>query len=76
MEQLILNVKDKTKMPFLKQLLKHLDFIEVVEDPAKKERALKKKKILDDIEESVQQVKLHLDGKIKLRPIQELLDEL
>lgn len=75
MEQLILNVKDKSKMPFLRQLLKHLDFIEIAEDTAKK-KALKKKEILDDIEESVQQIKLHLDGKIKLRPIQELLDEL
>ncbi|MEO5650629.1 MAG: hypothetical protein ABIR03_11995 [Ginsengibacter sp.] len=75
MEQLILKVKDKSKMPFLRKLLKHLDFLEVVEAP-EKELTSKEKRILDDIEESVQQVKLHLDGKIKLKPIQELLDEL
>ncbi len=75
MEQLILKVKDKKKMPFLKQLLKHMDFVEVVERPAKKLTA-REKEILDDIEESVEQVKLHLAGKIKLRPLQELLDEL
>lgn len=75
MEQLILKVKDKKKMPFLKQLLKHMDFVEVIERPAKKLTA-REKEILDDIEESVEQVKLHLAGKIKLRPLQELLDEL
>jgi hypothetical protein len=74
MEKLILKVKDKSKMPFLKQLLKHMDFVEVVQPPAKK--LTRKKEILDDIEESVEQVKLHLAGKIKLRPMQELLDEL
>ena len=75
MEQLILKVKDKSKMPFLKQLLKHMDFVEVVERPAKK-LTTREKELLDDIEESVEQVKLHLAGKIKLRPLQELLDEL
>lgn len=75
MEKLILKVKDKRKMPFLKQLLKHMDFVEVVQPPAKKLTA-REKEILDGIEESVEQVKLHIAGKIKLRPIQELLDEL
>lgn len=75
MEQIIIKIKDKKKIPFLKQLLKQMDFIEVV-DPSAKKRKSRKKEILDGIEESVEQVKLHLEGKIKLRPLHELLDEL
>ncbi len=75
MDQLILKIKDKRKLPFLKQLLKHMDFVEVIDHPAKK-FTKKEKEILNGIEESVREVKLHLAGKIKLRPIQELLDEL
>jgi hypothetical protein len=36
----------------------------------------KKKKILDDLEEAVAQVNLHKKGKIKLKTLQQLLDEL
>ena len=36
MDQLILKIKDKRKLPFLKQLLKHMDFVEVIDRPAKK----------------------------------------
>ena len=43
MEKLILKVKDKSKMPFLKQLLKHMDFVEVVQPSAKKLTTKKKK---------------------------------
>ncbi len=75
MEQLILKVKNKRKMPFLKELLNHMDFVEVVE-PVEKKLTKREMEILDDIEESVEQVKLHMAGKIKLRPLQELLDEL
>lgn len=75
MEQLILNVKDKSKIPFLRQLLKHLDFIEIAEDTAKK-KALKKKEILDDIEESVDFIRRYNKGEVKAKPFKQLLDEL
>ena len=41
MEQLILNIKKKEKIPFLKELLKHTDFVEVVE-PSKKEKNIER----------------------------------
>ncbi len=75
MEQIIIKIKDKKKLPFLKQLLKQMDFIEIM-DPSAKRKKSRKKEILDGIGESVEQVQLHLEGKIKLRPLQELLDEL
>ena len=39
-------------------------------------KVAKKKQILDDLEESVKWVKLYQEGKVKAKPIQELLDEL
>ena len=73
MEHLILNINDNTKMPFLKELLKRMEFVEVVEP---KKYTAKEKQILADLEESVKQVALHQKGKIKLKTLQEVLDEL
>ncbi|HEY5405552.1 MAG TPA: hypothetical protein VIJ92_00630 [Ginsengibacter sp.] len=75
MEQIILKIKNKKKVPFLKELLKQFDFVEIIDSSSKKRKS-KKEEILDGIEESVEQVKQHIAGKIKLRPLQELLDEL
>src|SRR5665647_2484069 len=47
---------NKKKLPSLKQLLKHMDFVEVVNRPAKK-NTKKEKQILGDIDESVEFVK-------------------
>ncbi|MES2703107.1 MAG: hypothetical protein V4649_10735 [Bacteroidota bacterium] len=74
MEQLILRVKDKSKLSFLKELLKHLEFVEVTE-PQKKLSA-KEKKILSDLDKSIEQVNQHKKGKGKLKTIQEVLDGL
>ncbi len=71
MEQLILNVKNKEKVSFLKELVKHLDFVEVAEPPR---LTAKEKKILADLEKSVKQVALHKKGKTKLKTIQQVLD--
>jgi hypothetical protein len=73
MEQLILNVKNKSKLNLLLELVKHLDFVEVA--PPVKHTA-REKKILKDLETAVEQVKLHRQGNIKLKSIQEVLDEL
>ncbi|MEP6596790.1 MAG: hypothetical protein ABJA71_12635 [Ginsengibacter sp.] len=74
MEQLILNIKRKDKLPFLKELLKRMEFVEVVE-PSKTKRN-RKKEILDGIEESVRFVKEYEKGKVKAKPFQQLLNEL
>ncbi len=71
MEQLILNVKNKEKLSFLKELVKHLDFVEVVEPPR---FTAKEKKLLAELERSAKQVALHKKGKAKLKTIQEVLD--
>jgi hypothetical protein len=73
MEHLSLSIKNKKKLPFLKELLKHMEFVEVVE-PQK--YTAKEKKILSDLEEGVRQVTMHKAGKVKLKTIQQVLDEL
>ena len=48
----------------------------VADKEKKSAKATKKQQILDDLEESVKSVKLHQEGKVKAKTIQELLDEL
>ncbi len=73
MSHLILNIKDQSKLTFLMEILNRMEFVEVVE-PNK--FSPKEKKILADLDGAVDEVKLHQDGKIKLKTIQEVLDEL
>jgi hypothetical protein len=73
MEQIILNIKNKSKLPFLKELLHHLDFVEISEQGNLSD---KETGILEDLDRCVEQVNLHKEGKIKLKTIQEALDEL
>lgn len=71
MKQIILSVPDK-KYEFFIELVKSLEFVkevEVVKKPGKKE-------ILAGIRQAVEEVKLIKAGKLKGRPVQELLDEL
>jgi len=42
----------------------------------KSNKAVKKKQILDGLEESVKWVKLHQEGKVEAKSVQELLNEL
>lgn len=76
MEQLILQIKNKRKLPFLKELLQQLNFVEVVE-PAKQAAAAKKKNaVLTNLEESIHEVKRIKAGKLKGIPAKDLLNEL
>ena len=73
MEQLVLHIKKKNKLPFIKELLKAFDYVEVLES---KQLTAKDKKWLADFEKSIEQVKLHKEGKIKLKSAKQVLDEL
>lgn len=75
MEQLILNIKNKSKIPFLRELLKRMEFVELVE-PKKKAAKTKKEKFLEDFRESIEEVKQIKAGKLKGIPAKDLLDEL
>jgi hypothetical protein len=73
MKRLIINIKNKNKIPFLKELLKRMEFVEVVKP---KNFTTKEKQILSNLDEAVTQVKLHKKGKVKLKTLQEALNEL
>jgi hypothetical protein len=62
MEHLVIHIKKKNKLAFIKELLKAFDYIEVLE-PA--QLSAKEKKWLAGLEEAVQQVSQHKQGKIK-----------
>ncbi len=74
MEQMVLNIKNKNKIPFLKEVLKRMEFVEIVE-PVK--LTLKEKKFLSEFQETVEWVNEHKAGKIKKsKSFQQLIDEL
>ncbi|MCA6379787.1 MAG: hypothetical protein IM574_01850 [Cytophagales bacterium] len=75
MTQLILNIKKRSKVPFLKELLNEMSFVEVI-DPSKQKITFKEKQLLTDIEESVGFINKYKKGKVKAKSINELLDEL
>lgn len=73
MEQLVLHIKKKNKLPFIKELLEAFDYVEVLES---RDLTAKEKKWLAGFEQSIQQVNLHKQGKTKLKSAKQLLDEL
>ena len=75
MAQLILNIKKRSKLPFLKELLNEMSFVEVI-DPSKQKITAKEKQLLIDIEDSVEYINNYKKGKVKAKSISELLDEL
>lgn len=72
MNEIIIRVKKKEKLPFLKELLGHIDFVEIVEEKSKAE---KKDEVLKDLDEAVAFVKSYKKGKTKVKSINQLLDE-
>lgn len=75
MKELIVKVKRKDKIPFIKELLHHLPFVEVIERDSKK-LSYQKKKNLKDLDESVEFVAKYNKGKVKAKSFNELLNEL
>jgi hypothetical protein len=72
MKQVILSVPVK-KYPFFIELVKSLGFVKKVEEISD---GSKKEEILAGIQRAVEEMKLVKVGKLKGRPVQELLDEL
>jgi hypothetical protein len=75
MSQLILNIKNKNKLPFLKELLKRMEFVEVVESREKKFTS-KEKQLLSDMDESVDFINQYKKGQSKTKTFDQLLREL
>ena len=82
MKQLILNIPDN-RFGFFMEVLKNFEFVRVDSKSDKKtlseiESVMSphKRKIWRDIKEGLNDVKLIEEGKLKAKPLKELLDEL
>jgi len=77
MKQVIINVPEK-KFPFFMQLMNSLNFVKVVEPSQSLEDQLspEQKKTWQNIKQGFIELKMIEEGKLKSRPIQELLNEL
>ncbi len=73
MEHLVLHIKNKSKLAFIKELLQAFDYVEVLE-PA--DLSAKEKKWLDGLTEAVREVNQHKQGKTTLKSAKALLNEL
>ncbi|MBN4049598.1 hypothetical protein JYT36_00050 [Bacteroidales bacterium AH-315-N07] len=76
MKQFTINVPNN-KVPFFMELMKTLTFVKIGEKQEKeKYKETAKQEILDGIKDALEEVKLHEEGKIKLKSARYLLDEL
>jgi hypothetical protein len=80
MTELLINLPDE-EMPFFMSLLERLDFVKVKQVEVKKAsktkvRTPEQQEFIDDLKVSLQEVELHLQGKIKLQTLEEALAEL
>ena len=76
----IIDVKD-TEAPFVLDLLRRFDFVQVrpaeeINDENDDEPELTKEQLLADVKEALEEVKLYKQGKLKLKTLDEFLDEL
>ncbi len=67
--KLLLDVKDE-KVPFVLEVLKNFKFVKT------KELSPHKADVLESIKEAVEEMKLIKFGKLKSRPVEELINEL
>jgi len=72
MKQVILNIPDN-KYTFFMELVKSLTFVKVTEEA---EISPKQKQYVNDLKDSLNQVEEHIQGKIKLKTADQLLNEL
>ena len=77
MKQVIINVPEK-KFPFFMKLMNSLNFVKVVKPSQSLEDQLspEQKKTWQNIKQGFIELKMEEEGKLKFRPIQELIDEL
>jgi len=73
--QILLNIKDSSKLAFFLEVIKNFDFVSVnkviTDDEIKGDEEL-----LDGIKQAIKEINLVKKGKLKTRPAKDLLDEL
>jgi hypothetical protein len=74
MKQLTLEIQDD-QYEFFMQLVNRLPFVKVAEDTPKK-LTKKQKEFVENLKSALKEVELHQEGKIQLKTLQEVIDEL
>ena len=72
MKQVVLNIPDN-KYPFFMELVKSLGFVKVTSEP---KLTKKQHEFVDDLQNSLHQVKLMQEGKIEKQSAEDFLNEL
>jgi len=65
----LLNIQD-SKAPFIMQILQHFKYVKA--KAITKEKAL----LIEDFKEAIEEIKLVKQGKLKARPVEDLINEL
>jgi len=73
--QIIINIKDSSKLAFFIELIKNFDFVSI-NKVITNEKTKKDKEILKGIEQALKEINLVNKGKLETRPAKQLLDEL
>ena len=72
MKQITLNIPD-SKYTFFMELVKSLSFVKVSDEP---KLSPKQQQFVTDLKDSLNQVEQHIQGKVKLKTADQLLNEL
>jgi hypothetical protein len=77
MTQVTLDIQD-SKLNFFLELIKNFDFVKVKDEPTIDGKKLTREQIefVNGLREALNDVELHMQGKKKLKTIDQLLDEL
>ncbi|HBF88259.1 MAG TPA: hypothetical protein DDX39_06415 [Bacteroidales bacterium] len=74
MKQIVLNIPD-SKYNFFLKVIENFNFVKIAEEKEIKSDR-KHKNIITDLKQSFHEIELHEKGKIKLKSIDELINEL
>ncbi len=75
MKQIVLNIPD-SKYNFFMELVHNFSFIKIENKPQIKQLSKEQQDFVDGLKQSLKEVELHQQGKIKLKTADQLLDEL
>lgn len=70
--KVILDIKENKRVPFFMEMIKGLDYVSVLKEIKEK----RKSRFISDLAEAFNDVKLHEQGKKKLKTAKDLLNEL
>jgi len=73
--QILLDIKDSSKLAFFLEVIKNFDFVSVKKVITDNE-IKGDKEIIDGIKQAVNEINLIQKGKLKTRPVKDLIDEL